>query len=121
MSFVNPVVSDENRQRVRKRVRAQLESNSTDWSNSIFKWAMLATLVFTLLVLLTLLVTMALGSYELFIERTGSFLSNGYTSKSSTRGVFQGLRGTFWIGVCVILFSFPVGISAAIYLSLIHI
>jgi len=75
------------------------------------------TLAFSLLVLTILLFTVITGSYSVFAERPGSFLANGFTTRSSTRGVFQGLRGTFWIGISVILFAFPVGISAAIYLE----
>ncbi len=117
MAFVSPIVSDKTRERTRQRVQDQLESNSKDWANSIFKWMLFLTLVFSLLVLMILLATVITGSYPLFSERIGSFLSNGFTTKSATRGVFQGLRGTFWIGICVICFAFPVGIAAAIYLE----
>lgn len=117
MAFVSPIISEQTKERTRKRVQEQLENGSTDWANSVFKWMLFLTLAFSLLVLIVLLVTVATGSYALFSERVGSFLSNGFTTRSSTRGVFQGLRGTFWIGICVIGFSFPVGVAAAVYLE----
>jgi phosphate transport system permease protein len=32
-------------------------------------------------------------------------------------GIHQGLRGTFWIAVFVVVFAFPLGVGAAIYLE----
>lgn len=117
MTFLKPVVTDKNLERTRSRVRGQLEGSSIDMPNAVFKWVLRLTLSFCLAVLVTLLAMVITGSYPLFMERAGSFLANGYTSKSATRGVFQGLRGTFWIGICVVGFAFPVGISAAVYLE----
>ncbi len=117
MTFLKPVVTDKNLERTRSRVRGQLEGSSIDMPNAVFKWVLRLTLSFCLAVLVTLLTMVITGSYPLFMERAVSFLANGYTSKSATRGVFQGLRGTFWIGICVVGFAFPVGISAAVYLE----
>jgi len=99
------------------RVRAQIESGGTNWSNRFFKGAMLATLLFSLLVLAVLLYTVVTQSWPALSDRLGSLLSNGLRTQPGEFGFFQGLRGTFWIGVFVIVLCFPIGIAAAVYLE----
>jgi len=57
------------------------------------------------------------GGWSVFADRLSSFVANPSRSRPGEAGIFQGLRGTFWIGIFVILLTFPIGIGAAIYLE----
>lgn len=117
MSVVRPIVGDTDRERVAAQVRAAVETGGRDRSEGLFKAALLATLAFALLVLGVLLYDVATDAWPVFVDRLGTFVANPTRSRSDETGIFQGLRGTFWIGIFVILLTFPVGIAAAIYLE----
>ncbi len=99
------------------RVRAELETGGKDRGELIFKTMIGATLAFALLVLGILLFDVITGSWPVFSERFGSFVSRGTRTSAEETGIFQGLRGTFWIGVFVVVVTFPIGIAAAVYLE----
>ena len=51
-------------------------------------------------------------------DRLGGLPHRDACARRPTRpGVFQGLVGSFWIGVFVVVLAFPLGIGAAIYLE----
>ena len=51
-------------------------------------------------------------------DRGEAFLSGGLRTSAAAAGVFQAIRGTFWIGVFVVVFSLPASASAsALYLE----
>jgi phosphate transport system permease protein len=74
-------------------------------------------LAFALLVLGVLLVNIIGGGSGVLTERFGDFISGELSSLPGQAGVAQGLYGTFWIGVFIVVLSFPIGIGAAIYLE----
>lgn len=114
MAITAPIVSKE---KTAERVRARLEDGGTDAKSAGFRFVLLATLGFSLLMLSILLFDVVTNGWPVFAERLGSFVSNPSLSRPNEAGVFQGLRGTFWIGIFVIAFTFPIGIGAAIYLE----
>lgn len=114
MAITSPIV---NKEKAAERVRERLEDGGTDNKSAAFRIALLATLAFALLTLGVLLYDVLTSGWPVFAERLGSFVSNPSLSRPTETGVFQGLRGTFWIGVFVIVFTFPIGIGAAIYLE----
>lgn len=114
MAITAPIV---NRDKTAERVRAALEDSGTDAKSSAFKYLLLATLGFSLLMLGILLYDVITGGWAVFADRLGTFVSNPSRSRPDEAGIFQGLRGTFWIGIFVIVFTFPIGIGAAIYLE----
>lgn len=114
MGLTAPIVDPE---RTAERVRAQIESGGRDTKDIGFRWLMLGTLLFSLLVLAVLVVDVVGDSWAVLSDHLGTFLANPLRSRPDEAGVFTGLRGTFWIGVFVILLSFPIGIGAAIYLE----
>jgi phosphate transport system permease protein len=71
------------------------------------------------LVLVVLISTQVTQGWSVLSSRLGGFLGGTLRSQPDDPfiGVFQGLRGTFWIGLHVALVAFPVGIGAAIYLE----
>lgn len=114
MAITAPIV---NRDKTAERVRSALESGTSDTKNAAFRWLLIATLGFSLLILAVLLYDVITGGWSVFAERLGSFVANPSRSRPGEAGVFQGLRGTFWIGIFVIFITFPLGIGAAIYIE----
>ncbi len=113
MAVVRPLLD----RKTSERVRDQIERGGVDWASAVFKWSLISTLLFALLVLGVLLFDVITGSWTVLTDHLGTFLANPTRTSADETGVFQGLRGTFWIGVFVILFTFPTGIAAAIYLE----
>ena len=113
MAIVEPILN----RKTAERVEAQIRSGGVNWPNRLFTWGLLATLLFSLAVLAVLIVDVATDAGPVLGERLGTFLANPSRSSAAEAGVFQGLRGTFWIGIFVIVLTFPLGITAAIYLE----
>ncbi len=99
------------------RVQAQLRGRRIHIPSLIFRGALVSVLLFALLILLVLLYEVVSGGWSVLSGRLGNFLSAGVRSQPDEAGVFQALRGSFWIGVFTILLAFPFGIGAAIYLE----
>ncbi len=102
---------------VDQRVAREIASRRVDVGGQAFKFGLLGLLLVAMVILAVLVIDMVIGSWGVLTERPQSFLSEGFRSQPEEAGVFQGLRGTFWIGVFVILFAFPIGLGAAIYLE----
>jgi phosphate transport system permease protein len=98
-------------------VRRQLTGRKVDPWGAVFRTGLLLALVFTIAILGALLITVVADSWSVITTRLDSFLSSGLRSQADEAGVFQGLRGTLWIGVAVVALAFPIGIGAAIYLE----
>lgn len=98
-------------------VRAGLEGRKADVSGLLFRLALLVALAFSLLVLGVLLVSIINDGQGVLTERFGDFVSGTLRSLPGEAGIAQGLRGTFWIGVFVVVLAFPLGIGAAVYLE----
>ncbi|MEM7272188.1 MAG: phosphate ABC transporter permease PstA [Actinomycetota bacterium] len=113
MALIEPILD----KKTSERVRRQIESGGVNVGNEIFKWTLLGSLLFALLVLSILLYDVITGSWPVFTDRLGLFLANPTRVSPFESGVFQGMRGTFWIGIFVICLTFPVGIAAAVYLE----
>ncbi len=114
MGLTAPIVDPE---RTAERVRSRIESGGRDTKDLVFRSLLLGTLLFSLVVLAVLVVDVVGDSWAVLSDHLGIFLANPLRSRPDEAGVFTGLRGTFWIGVFVILLSFPIGIGAAIYLE----
>jgi phosphate transport system permease protein len=89
----------------------------TDWQGISFKALLMAGLGFAILTLVAVLWNVIVDGGDFLLERGTSFLTENASSRANEFGVFEGIRGTLWIGIFVIVFSFPIGIGAAIYLE----
>jgi phosphate transport system permease protein len=98
-------------------VRRELTGRRADVSGTAFRVALLGGLAFSLVVLGVLLVDVVTGAPDVLTGRLPGFLSGTLRSLPDDAGISQGLRGTFWIGVFVVLLAFPLGVAAAIYLE----
>jgi phosphate transport system permease protein len=99
------------------QVRRQLTGRRTDLVGRIFQALLIATLVASLGVLAVLVVDMVRTGEGTLTGRLGDFLGGSLRSAPEDSGLLQGLRGTFYIGVFTIVFSFPIGVGAALYLE----
>ncbi len=103
---------------VQGRVARQLEGGANaDVAGKLFVGMTFGALAFSLLVVAILVITVLIDAWPVLSDRIGDFLGAGSRTSADETGVFQGLRGTFWIGVTVVVLAFPIGISAAIYLE----
>lgn len=101
----------------RDRVEHQLTRSRVHLPGRLFAAALVLGLTLALLALGAVLWSVLVDGTGRLVDRGPSFLSDTTSSRSSEFGIFEGLRGTLWIGVFVVLFAFPVGIGAAIYLE----
>lgn len=99
-----------------ERVRRELTRGGADVTGRVFQAALFCSLALALAVLVFLLADVWRDASAVLPERLGDFLAGQYTARAARAGVFNALRGTFWIGVFTIL-SFPIGIAAAVYLE----
>ena len=84
----------------------------------IFQFVLLAALLFSLLILLTLLIDIFTGGWEVITSRGWGFITSGISSFSpETAGVWQGIVGSIVTLVFVIIVAIPLGIGAAVYLE----
>ena len=99
------------------QVRGQLTGRRTDLAGRIFQALLIATLVASLGVLAVLVVDMVRTGEGTLTGRLGDFLAGSLRSSPEESGLLQGLRGTFYLGVFTIVFAFPIGVGAALYLE----
>lgn len=100
-----------------RSVREQLTRGSVDVQGIIFRVLLLASLALSVGVLVSLFLDVGTTGATVFTTRAESFLSGGLRTKAEAAGVFQAIRGTFWIGVFVVVLAFPIGIASAVYLE----
>lgn len=101
----------------RERIRGQLTGARSDIAGWLFQALLIATLAASVAVLVVLVTDMVVTGHGTLTNRLGDFLTGSLASQPEASGVLQGLRGTFWIGVFTIVFAFPIGVGAAIYLE----
>lgn len=110
-------------------VRAPLRSSQTtaeveaqvhgkgDRKGAAFKVVLQLGLLFTVIILAVLLAQVFVDGWPVLSDRGTDFLTAPLRSQASEAGVVQGLQGTMWIGVLVVVIAFPLGIAAALYLE----
>lgn len=102
---------------VPEQVRRQLTGRRTDTSGQVFKGLLIVTVAASVAVLGVLVVDMVQTGSGTLTGRLGDFLTGSLRSQPGESGLLQGLRGTFYIGVFTVVFAFPIGVGAAIYLE----
>lgn len=98
-------------------VRKRLEGTQTDTRGIVFRALIMAALGISLVTLLILLVDVVVTGWPVLSTRLADFVGGDLRSSPDEAGIFQGLRGTFWIGVFTVGLAFPIGIGAALYLE----
>jgi phosphate transport system permease protein len=98
-------------------VRRSLTGSRRDIAEIAFRVVLLMSLVIVLAVLVVLLLEVARAAIPVFQDRAEVVLENGYSSLPANAGIRQGLIGSLYLMVFVIVIAFPLGIGAAIYME----
>ncbi len=98
-------------------VRRRLEGTSVDAAGRSFRLLLQAALGASVAILVILLVDQVSIGWDVLANRLGDLLANPLRSRPEEAGMFQGIRGSFWIAVFVVVLAFPIGIGAAVYLE----
>ena len=100
-----------------RSVQRSLARTRPDFSGLVFEVLLLLTLLFSLAVLAVLLFDVTSRALPVFTERGLDFFTSPLSADPSEAGIAQGLFGTFLLAILVALFAFPIGIATAVYLE----
>jgi phosphate transport system permease protein len=98
-------------------VLEQLSGKRFDIKGFLFQLVLIVFLLISLAVLGVLLVDVVIRGWPVLSSRLVDFLVSPLRADASEAGVYQGLMGSFWIAMIVVLVAFPLGIGAAVYLE----
>jgi len=102
---------------VQASVAAALTGRRGDVRGRVFEVALLVALLVSLLILAVLISRILIDGSPVFTDRGWAFLDGSLSGSAERAGISQGIIGSFWIAVCVVVISFPLGVGAAIYLE----
>jgi phosphate transport system permease protein len=102
-----------------KRVEDEIFRQGRDVRGVGLRVTLLAALVISTLILITLMFDVFVDGWPVINSRFGDFWSGTLRSRSEDEqlGISQGLAGSLWIAMIVALLAFPIGIAAAVYLE----
>jgi phosphate transport system permease protein len=100
-----------------RAVRRRLQGRRFDIAGVVFRALLWLALLVTLMVLVVLVLDVLRDGWGVLTSRLGGFLTGTMRSQADEAGVWQGLVGSFWIAVFVVVLAFPIGIGAAVYLE----
>jgi phosphate transport system permease protein len=98
-------------------VAKRLTGGKADVSGVVFRLLLIASITFSLLVLVVLVTSQVTGGWDVLSGRLGDFLTSKNSRLAGRSGILQGLTGTLTIGLFVVSIAFPLGVGAAIYLE----
>jgi phosphate transport system permease protein len=101
----------------RDAVERRLKGGKRDVAGTAFRVMLLAAIALALLFLVVLVYDVVTDGWSVLSTRLGDFLTSNLASQPEQAGIKQALVGTFWIGVFVVVVSFPLGVAAAVYLE----
>jgi phosphate transport system permease protein len=97
--------------------RQEALTGQTDWRGLIFHGILLASLLFSLVVLFTLLADLLNRGLPTLLDRGLGFITSPTSANPAKAGVVQAIFGTLVMAVIVAILAFPVGIMTAVYLE----
>ena len=98
-------------------VRQHLQGKRSDIGGLVFQILLLLTLLISLAALVVLLADVISKGMGVLSERGTEFLKADLSSLPARAGVAQGIRGSLYLMTFVVVFAFPIGIAAAVYLE----
>jgi phosphate transport system permease protein len=102
---------------VEAQVAAALRGTRADVRGRIFEISLLTALLVSLVILAVLLSRVLIDGLPVYTDRGWEFLDGSLSGSAERAGISQGIVGSLWIAICVVVISFPLGIGAAIYLE----
>jgi phosphate transport system permease protein len=101
----------------REEVRRALTGRRRDLGSTLFQFGLLLTLILALAVLLVLLGQIVVKALPVLQDRGTQIITSPSSSIPERAGVYYGLIGSLYLMVFVVVFAFPLGIAAAVYLE----
>lgn len=101
----------------RAEVARSLTGKRRDIAETVFSLVLLLTLIIALAVLIVLLFNVARTAVPLLAHQGGRVLGNDYSALPQNAGIRSGLIGSIYLMIFVILLAVPLGIGAAIYME----
>ena len=98
-------------------VAAALRGRRTNVRGRVFEVALLAALLTSLAILAVLISRVVIDGFPVYEDRAWPFLDGSLSGSAERAGISQGIVGSFWIAVSVVVVAVPLGIGAAIYLE----
>lgn len=99
-------------------VTSQLQGRRLDLGGKVFEYALLVSLLLSLLFLAVLLFEVTANGIEVFQERGMDFLTGRLSIVTAmTAGVGQAIMGSLLVLVVVVVVAIPLGVGAAIYME----
>jgi phosphate transport system permease protein len=83
----------------------------------VFEIGLLLALLVSLVILAVLISRVLIDGLPVYTDRGWDFLNGSLSGSAARAGISQGIVGSFWIAVAVVVIAFPLGIGAAIYLE----
>jgi phosphate transport system permease protein len=102
---------------VEAQVAAALRGTRSDVRGRVFEIGLLTALLVSLVILAVLLSRVVIDGLPVYTDRGWEFLDGSLSGSAERAGISQGIIGSLWIAICVIVIAFPLGIGAAIYLE----
>jgi phosphate transport system permease protein len=102
---------------VQASVTRSLRGRRGDVGGRLFEAALVACLLVSLLTLAVLVAKVLADGLPVYGERGWDFVDGSLSSNFELAGISQGIVGSFWIAVAVVVIALPLGIGAAIYLE----
>jgi phosphate transport system permease protein len=102
---------------VEAKVAAALRGHRADLRGRVFEIALLVALLLSLVILAILISRVLIDGLPVYTDRGWDFLNGSLSGSAARAGISQGIVGSFWIAVCVVVVAFPLGIGAAVYLE----
>jgi phosphate transport system permease protein len=98
-------------------VRRALEGKKASPVDTLVRILLLVSLLASLAVLLALLVDVVTEGWPVLSTRLADLVSSPLSARPETAGLIQGLWGSLILIGFVVVFAFPLGVAAAIYLE----
>lgn len=98
-------------------IGASLTKRRLKLADSVLIAVLFLSLSASLLVLVVLLTDTVRTAWPVFVDRGFGFVTSPLSADPSKAGVIQGVMGSLALTAFVVLFGFPLGVAAAIYLE----
>jgi phosphate transport system permease protein len=102
---------------VQAQVERAISGRRADVGSRVFEAVLLTCLLIALAVLGVLIATVLSDGLPVYQDRGFDFLDGASSSVATRAGISQGIVGSFWIAVTVVVLAVPLGMGAAIYLE----
>ena len=102
---------------IEANVAAALRGTRADVRGRVFEISLLLALLVSLVILAVLISRVLIDGMPVYTDRGWRFLDGSLSGSAARAGISQGIVGSFWIAVAVVVIAFPLGIGAAIYLE----